>query len=313
MARFTDRQLEDVKRTDLAAFLRSKGEKLIRSGSEYRWVYRDGYGKHDSITIRGGEWFDHKRLLGGDAIGFLQEFYNMSFREAVEELIKESGELRINPVRDSFPNCQLSTVNFQLPPKAANMHRLYAYLCKTRNIAPEVVSHFVHAGTLYEDALHHNAVFIATDENGKPCGGMKKGTLSDSSFRQTIAASDTQYAFHHKGTSGWVYVFEAAVDMLSFITLNPQGWREHSYLALDGLSPKALHHFLGTHEDVREVCLCLDNDTAGIEASMRITAQLNERGYIEVSRLLPELKDWNEVISAQARARDSPEHEMAIT
>lgn len=311
MARFTDRQLEDAKRTDLAAFLRSKGERLIKSGSEYRWVYRDGAGEHDSVTIRGSEWFDHKRQLGGDAIGFVQEFYNMSFREAVEALIRQEPGRNLRPAERPAPDkvgCR--TNSFVLQPKAANMHRLYAYLCKTRNIAPEVVSHFVHAGTLYEDSEYHNAVFIATDEHGNTCGGMKKGTLSGSSFRQTIAGSDTQFAFHHKGSSERVYVFEAAVDMLSFISLHPDNWQRHSYLALDGLSPKALFRFLDTHKDVQKICLCLDNDAAGIGATKQISNQLLEKGYSEISMLLPTEKDWSDEL--KATIEQIPEVEITL-
>ena len=172
------------------------------------------------------------------------------------------------------------------------MHRLYAYLCRTRGIDHDIVTRFVRAGTLYEDAERHNAVFLATDERGKPVGGMKKCTLSGSKFRQTITGSDTRYSFCHKGTSGRVYVFEAAVDMLSFISMHKQNWQQHSYIALDGLSPKALLCFLDKH-DMSEVILCLDNDEPGIAAAERIGRQLQDRGCENVSVLLPRGKDWN--------------------
>ncbi|MDL2274312.1 toprim domain-containing protein [Oscillospiraceae bacterium OttesenSCG-928-G22] len=314
MARFTDRQLDDAKRTDLAAFLRYRGEKLVRSGSEYRWVYRDGAGEHDSVTVKGNRWFDHKQQIGGDAIGFLQEFMGYSFREAVAQLIMDNGELKMKE------RPQLSTINsklsidFALPERNHNMHRLYAYLCKTRHIDHEVVTHFVRAGVLYEDTAYHNAVFLATDENNKPLGGMKKSTLSGGGFRQTITGSDTRYAFHHRGSSGRLYVFEAAVDMLSFITLHPEGWRQHSYLALDGVSSKALHHFLAAHEDVQDICLCLDNDAAGNQAALRIASELREQP-VAVSMLLPEGKDWNDMLVTQAQAQihDPPEPEITMT
>ena len=317
MARFTERQLDDAKNTDLAAFLRSRGEKLVRSGSEYRWVYRDGAGEHDSISIRGNRWFDHKRQIGGDAIGFLQEFDGMTFREAVAALL--GGEHGIAPFR--LPAGTATTAadrkTFILPPKAPNMHRLYAYLCKTRGISHEVVTHFVRAGVLYEDAGHHNAVFIAADEKNKPCGGMKKSTLTGSSFRQTIEGSDTRFAFHHKGSSGRLYVFEAAVDMLSYITLHPEDWQRHSYMALDGVSSKPLLHFLECHDDVFEICLCLDNDAAGVDATRRIGLQLSEKAEINTFICLPANKDWNEDLTGQIRqaahGRDAPQTDMIMT
>ena len=73
---------------------------------------------------------------------------------------------------------------------------------------------------------------------------MKKATHSGSAFRQTISGSDTRYGFHHRGDSEALYVFEGAVDLLSFLALYPQNWQQHSYLALDGVSSKPLHHVL---------------------------------------------------------------------
>ena len=48
------------------------------------------------------------------------------------------------------------------------MHRVFAYLLKTRGLDADVVSYFARRKLLYEDAAHHNAVFIGTDEGGCP-------------------------------------------------------------------------------------------------------------------------------------------------
>ena len=314
MARFTSAQLDQAKRTNLEHLLRSRGEELERSGGEYRWVTYDGAGKHDSITIRGSSWFDHRRLIGGDAIRFLQEFDGLSFRGAVAKLLglKHTDRER-SLVLPKKPVSKLQEKKkFILPPRAENQRRLYAYLCKTRCISYEVVTHFVRAGLLYEDAEYHNAVFLAVDEQDKPLGGMKKSTYTNSDFRQTIEGSDTRFAFRHRGASEKVYVFEAAVDMLSFITLYAQDWQEHSYLALDGLSSKALLHFLQANEGVQEIVLCLDNDEAGIAATERIAAELQRLGHGSVFLLQSEGKDWNEDLCGLAHSRDSPDHELAL-
>ena len=299
MGRFSNEQLADAKRTDLEALLRRRGETLQHSGGEYRWVRRDSSGEHDSITIRGNSWFDHKNQIGGDAIGFLQEFDGLSFREAVAELIGDEPTANRNPVPHYEPTSPKPRKPFALPPRHSDARRVFAYLCKSRGIDREVVSHFVRAGVLYEDAEHHNAVFVATDADGKPCGGLKKSTNTTSNFRQTIEGSDTHYAFRYKGTSGRVFVFEAAVDMLSYITMNSENWQDHSYLALDGLSPKSLFQFLDENPEVREIDLCLDNDEGGRKGVSRITEQLTELGYADVRANLPTLKDWNESLIAQ--------------
>ncbi|MDR3278318.1 MAG: DUF3991 domain-containing protein [Oscillospiraceae bacterium] len=293
---FTDEQLCRARETDLETWLRARGETLRRAGTEYRWITRDGAGEHDSVTVRGSRWYDFRNSVGGDAIGFIQRYMNFDFKEAVSYLLDgQQGQLAPPDVDAKKPR---APVPFVPPEKSPNMRRLYAYLVKTRGVAPDVITHFVRAGTLYEETEHHNIVFLATDENGVPRAAALKGTISEGAgFKQTAAGSDTRYGFCHRGTSDRLYVFEAPVDMLSFLCLKPENWREHSYLALDGLSPKALLHTLAQNAAIADICLCLDNDGAGCAAAEKFTAALTARGYA-VRRLLPVRKDWNEDLQA---------------
>lgn len=90
-----------------------------------------------------------------------------------------------------------------------------------------------------------------------------------------------------------MYAFEAPIDLLSFITLHPEGWQKHSYVALCGVSDNALLWMLEQNPMPRQVTLCLDNDKAGIEASQRISEGLRERGYSQIEAIFPGQKDWN--------------------
>lgn len=150
----------------MAEYLRVRGEKLERVGIEHKLIYYDSSGKHDSITIRGSKWFDHKNQVGGGAIKFMQEFYDMDFQTAVQELLGQ----RVTPLSHSPPKAiaKEEKKEFRLPQANTNMHRVYAYLIKQRFIAPEVITHFAKQHTLYEDKEHHNAVFVGIDENGVP-------------------------------------------------------------------------------------------------------------------------------------------------
>lgn len=74
---FTDEQKQRANSVDLVDFLRRQGEQLIRSGREWRWK------RHDSVTIRGNRWFRHSAGQGGLAIDFVQEFYGLSFPDAM--------------------------------------------------------------------------------------------------------------------------------------------------------------------------------------------------------------------------------------
>ena len=109
---------------------------------------------------------------------------------------------------------------------------------------------------------------------------------------------DTEVVQHFVGekkiqADNEVYVFEAPIDMLSYITMNKEGWMEHSYVCLGGVAADALRNVLDNNADINKVYLCVDKDEAGDKTVRRISPELDERG-VEYERLLPEGKDWNE-------------------
>lgn len=284
---------------DLADFLRLRGEKLERAGREYKLIYNDDSGSHDSITIRGSTWFDHKNQVGGGAIKFMQYHYGMTFQDAVQELLGQS----ITPLSHNSSKVVVreeNLKNFILPDANENMHRVFAYLIKQRFIAPDIISFFAKSHTLYEDKEHHNAVFVGIDENGVPRQAHKRGTATfGKSFRQTVEGSDTKYSFAHFGESEKLFVFEAPIDMLSYLTLYPENWHNHSYIAMNGVYENAVLTALKGHLNLSEIVICTDNDIGGIDAADRLRDILKEKGYSDVNRLLPEFKDWNEVLKSQ--------------
>jgi len=182
---------------------------------------------------------------------------------------------------------------FALPPRNETMRRVYAYLLKQRCIDRAVLDHFAHRKLIYESADYHNAIFVGTDENGTPRHAHKRSTISQGTFRANQAGSEAAYAFHYTGTSGVIYAFEAPIDMLIFLSMYQKDWRQHSYVALCGVSDDALMHQLSVNENLREIVLCLDNDEAGHVATKRITQVLQSKSY-SVATLVPAEKDWNQ-------------------
>ena len=303
---FTDEQKQLANSVDLAEYLRVRGEKLERAGIEHKLIYCDSSGKHDSITIRGSKWFDHKNQTGGGAIKFMQEFYGMDFQTAVQELLGQT----VTPLSNIPPKADTQEPKpreFKLPEPNSDMHRVYAYLIKQRFIAPEVITHFAKQHTLYEDKEHHNAVFVGIDENGVPRQASKRSTNSfGKTFRITCEGSDTRYSFSHFGKSEKLFVFEAPIDMMSFLTLYPQEWQKNSYIAMNGVYENAVLTALKNHSNLSEVILCVDNDEGGIEAVDRLRDILRENGYENVRRFAPKFKDWNEDLKAKNGAKFLP-------
>lgn len=280
---FTLEQREKAAATNLEEFLRRRGEKLLPAGRDKRLA------NDHSVTIRGSQWFDHGAETGGKAISFVMRYYGLDYPQAVA-LLLEAG---VSP----SPAAEPSKAVLTLPEASGNMHRLFAYLCSTRGLSPAVVAVFVRAGLLYEEARFHNAVFVGRDDRGIPRHGHLHSTGSlDPSFRLTLPGSDSRYSFHHTGNDGRLYVFEAPIDLLSHITLNPEGWEQHSYLACCGLSMKPLLFRLEQQPALNQVFLCLDNDPAGDAACLRMATELQARG-LSVRRLRPSAKDWNDELT----------------
>ncbi len=280
---FTDEQKEQARQTDLVSLLQSQGETLKRSGKEYEW--KDGSAK---VTIRGNLWFHQYDRQGGDAISFVRRFMGKSYPEAVEYLLGGSGGTLITSppiIKESKP--------FELPPKNDTMHRVYAYLVKHRGIDSDVLNSFVQKGILYESAPYHNAVFVGRDQSGMPRHAHQRGTGQASTFKGNVDSCDPRYSFHWTGTSRYICLFEAPIDMLSFISMHKENWKNHSYAACCGVSDYVLWQMIKDNPNIGHVYLCLDNDEPGQAAAHRIGSKLSEKG-IQFEILVPIHKDWND-------------------
>ena len=279
---YTQAQIDRANAVSLEDFLRTQGETLIKSGREYRWK------EHDSLTVRGNKWFRHSQSKGGYPIDFVMEFYGKSFPEAVQLLTGESGEGQTEAT--TAPPAE-----FHLPLHNRTVDRAIQYLCESRGLNKSLVETFLLSGDIYEDSKRHNVVFVGRDRSGTPRYAHVRGTQE--SFRQDIAGSDKSYPFRYEGNGSQLFVFEAPIDLLSFICLYPQDWQTRSYLALGGVSGKALDRFLSERKDILKVFLCLDSDTAGNEACTRLAQTIP--GENAVIRLVPARKDWNDVLRQQ--------------
>ncbi len=291
---FTKEQREQARRTDLANFLISQGEKVKKSGSEFEWL--DGSQK---VTIRGNLWYHQYEQKGGDAVDFVRRFYNKDYAEAVEMLLNGSGGQII-----TSPPLEKSHKPFELPPRNGRMNRLFSYLLLTRGIDKDVLFKFVKNKMIYESADYHNAVFVGYDTKGKPRHAHKRGTVTNNSYKGNVAGSQPEYSFHWFGTSNRMFLFEAPIDMLSFISMHKENWKEHSYAASCSVSDRVLFQCLKDNPNIKNVFLCFDNDEAGQTANKRISDKLNSMN-IQNEILIPTHKDWNEDLTMSEERSES--------
>ena len=293
---FTKEQREQARRTDLADFLISHGEKVKKSGSEYEWL--DGSQK---VTIRGHLWYHQYEQKGGDAVDFVRRFYNKDYAEAVEMLLNNGGGQIVN-----LQTTEREQKPFILPPRNDRMSRVFSYLLFTRGIDKDVLFEFVRKKMIYESADYHNAIFVGYDSNGKPRHAHKRGTVTSNSYKGNVAGSQPEFSFHWHGTSNKIFLFEAPIDMLSYISMHKENWKRHSYAASCSVSDRVLFQCLNDNPNIKNVFICFDNDEAGQTANKRIADKLNIQNEI----LVPTYKDWNEDLTFSEKGDEPICHQV---
>ena len=303
--RFTEDEMRIVRETDLPDLLSHLGYQVKRVGQYYTTAEMDSLRMKDRRT-----WYRFSDKTHGDAITFLQQFQGLKFPEAVNYLLAWHGHSRDSPEirkRDIFINHSRKKEEkpeFQLPPACENNRRVYAYLRK-RGIAAQVIETFIRQNLLYEDALHHNCVFVGRNAEDKPVFASKRGTYdrNGKGFKGDETGSDKSVAFRLPCNAeiNWVTVFEAPIDLMSFCTLH-KNIRSNA-VALCGLSEGALDTYLKENPHLKRIVLCLDADKPGREATEYLKDKYEKQGYAVSVRVPQKGKDWNEDLQKRQHTR----------
>ena len=179
-----------------------------------------------------------------------------------------------------------------------------AYLRK-RGIAAQVIRQFMNSGLLYEDAVHHNCVFVGRDESGQAKYAGLRGTydLDSPGFKGDATGSDknTGFSLPHDPQSDLVLVFEAPIDLMSYLTLHRD---TTNAVALCGLYDGALQTYLQAHPEIRRIALCLDADKPGQKAAQQLQEKYQLQGYAVTVEKPRCGKDWNEYLQRKICSRE---------
>lgn len=308
----TQDQIALAQHTDIVEYLRERGEKVQKEGNHYIWE------KHDSCVIHGYKWYQNSTGKHGAAVAFVQNFFHKSFPHAVLELIGNrqiTFDLAAPPPtkRESKPT-DMIPVAFCLPPAAPDNRRLYAYLTHTRSIAHEIVNTFIDEHLIYQDK-QGNIVFVCYDCFGRVKSAHKRGTNSAQRYRSFVTGGEFNCGFSYANDNATVlYVFEAPIDLMSFLTLHRhKPWHRASYLSLGGLSEDPLRRFLKEHKSIQRIAFCFDNDinkpeNRGQEAAKRFMRQFSGKYmqlinlYIDMWRDDPKRVDYHSRAERYAKA-----------
>lgn len=269
MPYYDKEQVEKARKMDLLTYLRlcDPGDLVKVSGENYSTR------THDSMSISNGKWMWWSRGFGGSsALDYLVKVRGHPFTEAVGMILNAEGSSPPFLVQQKE---EKKAKKLLLPEKNSTNDQVIRYLTD-RGIDRGLVERCLEKGLIYESVPHRNCIFLGFDE-----GGVAKYA----SFRATkparimgdAAGSDKRYSFRIEGKGSAVHVFESAIDLLSFATLEkmrtgrmPDG----HMLSLAGVYqpsadpsrvkvPAALSMFLDLHKEVNKIAFHLDNDKAG--------------------------------------------------
>lgn len=275
MSRYVEKEeLEKARQVDLLTYMeQQEPDNLVKlSPHVHRLV------EHDSVILSHGLWQQKSTGIGGrSALDYLVKIRGLSLPEAVS-LVLSGSYLSVSAYLP--PQKEMET--FQLPPPNGENKRVCDYLTG-RGIDREIIDFAIAQGILYESAIHHNAVFVGRDYGGTPAYAALRGT-GNSKFRGEVTGSKKMFSFRVEGISSTLHVFEAAIDLLSYLSLQRiwgRDWTLDSYLSLGGIAakatilPSALTEFLA-HRGPKTVVLHLDNDEMGRQATAKILKVLPE-------------------------------------
>ena len=288
MKRYTQEQIDQANNVDLVAYLQSHGYELTRESSQYKLA------EHDSLYIRGNQWYWFSQGKGGKTLNFLTEYEGRTFLDAMKELVGEAQDIGEDaPKHPETKHVEIIAVEeLKLPEPSPDNNAVYTCL-KSRGIDARKVKQCIDEGTIYQTNMFWAenekgelearqcppaVVFVGKDEEGIARYACTRSVSGDGKY--DAIGSDKAYAFMiPDGDSKAVWVFESAIDALSHATLSnysPKHYSAHR-LSLGGLSPNALMHFLDTHPDVCYINLALDNDQQGRAATENIKGMLEQR------------------------------------
>lgn len=297
--RYSEEQLRSVKEIDLLSYLKAYEPGNLRHLGRNDYCLRD----HDSLKISNGKWFWFSRNTGGhNALDYLIKVRGYSFPDAVRQLSPEAG----------IPVCEYIEPErrerkLQLPEFENGIPKAAEYLRK-RGISSEVIEYCHEKELLFEDRKYHSCIFLGYD-GSTPKFGMYRSTTGDA--KRDLAGSDKHYSFciPAEGETGTVHVFEAAIDALSYATMDPY-YHETTLLSLSGVSaggtrrsiPMALKTFLGKNPQIKTLVLHLDNDEVGRAATQKLFDALYGK-YELIDGPPGSGKDWNDFLQNEIKKR----------
>ena len=294
-----------AKQMDLLTYLRNyEPYELVKfSGNTYCTR------THDSLKISNGKWIWWSRGIGGrSALDYLIKVKGYSFLEAVETII---GHTAIQAPVYEKPQPKEENKPLLLPEKCASNRVITEYLFG-RGIDFEIINYCISNDLIFESLPYHNVVFVGYDEKKEPKYAAYRST-NKRRIMGDCSGSKKDYSFRlGKENLEEVHLFECAIDLLSYATLEKMAgrdWRKDNLVSLAGVylpkekiedstTPVALVKYLNEKPQSKKIFLHFDNHNAGRKASLALKTILLSK-YEVIDSPPPCGKDYNDFLCFQ--------------
>jgi len=290
--RFSDDELNRANGIDILAYAESIGLDLKRSGRSFKVENYGGL----YIDISGKKWNWFSQHKGGGPIQFVMEMEGKTWVDAVYTLLgNEKSDLSITP----RIQVEEEKGQFILPEKNDTFKHIIAYLIQSRGIDKDIVYDLINKEKLFENK-QKSCVFVGYDDNQEPkYASVRSTNTTGKTYRGDIKNSDKTFPFCYEGNTNTLCVFEAPIDLMSYLTLlkyHQVNDFSHHMISFGGVADKALDYYLKQHPEIKSIMLCLDNDKAGHFSCQQINEKHHESYYMQ--RHCPNGKDFNEDLLA---------------
>ncbi len=306
MAGFSKEDLQQARQMDLLTYLQTyEPQELVHIGGN-NYCTRE----HDSLKISNGMWHWFSRGIGGrSAIDYLVIVKEYSLPQAVGTVL---GRTLSSPSFSYVPKTQERKAELLLPEAADNNLVVSKYL-RGRGIHPAILDYCFRNQLVYETLPYHSAAFLGKDADGQPRYCSIRSCKIN--FKGEATGSNKHYSFNIPAAdaSSTIHVFESAIDLLSYASLQHMAgkdWRKDHLLSLagvfpfkrKGVVPVALQRFLENHPETKQLNLHLDNDEVGRSATKGIMEGLQDK-LLVVDEPPSYGKDVNDQLQHQIQIR----------
>lgn len=290
--------LQEIRKLSAFDYLKNYQPDMLIKNGRTDYYHRE----HDSLHFSNGKWYWWSQGKGGtSALDYLVTVEGFDFKDACNyllDLMKISA-----PVTTYYYPKQ--TKPFVLPIKDTNNDLIIRYLCNQRKIDKDIVDYFISTNQIYQDKQFKNVVFVGYDGD-KPSYAFKRSIFKN--YKLDHSGSNKAFSFSFTNSnSSILHVFEAAIDLLSYMTilkLDHQDFKQYNYLSLAGASDKiaskteadipiALKSILERNKNIKTLIFHLDNDEVGIGATFKIMNVLSQK-YDCIDDHPKDCKDVNE-------------------